>query len=515
MTNESAPPALPPRESSPPPDALSMSTPLPEFLPKATMSHSGLPYAASDPMAVINSLRQADLVEALIISGASDIFAAQKGTDIFANQLAAAKQDHAESLSADKFWYDLIDDIHSTLLKNKFADKLEAQIIKGIPEYLRGLVYLKTLNVRYKFNKDHYNALFKRADASASVQSQAEFFEKLELPENVVNILKVYTYYSCEIITTRTIQMEALHSETNISNIKTGTSLPTSFVVHTLTHIAEIPGLEDEEILFILVKLDKLYIQTLKDELFYKINRALEESENDLFIHISKQGVMFNAFYNEFLTKLYNSEGNKNWHTKLLDFIVFEGLDFFIRVVLYIFDLNREKLLLLTGDDLSEFLHSDTFLNYPDIDFSKVVEFDATIIIFENEYNLAKINSIGNNSNELTNLRETGKDLRSRIEEMTTKLSALQTTHTEIQRLNAALKSDLQQSIDHRESLARSKAKLQDRYGNLTLIENVKNAKNANEDIAKVNSELEAQIAAIEKSNALLREKVATIGGSK
>ena len=332
------PPALPPRDTSnspPPPDGINELTPLAEFLPNAKMLHSGLPYAASDPMAVINTLRQAELVEAQVISGASDIFAAQNGYDTFAKQLATVKQEHHDTLMDDKFWYDLIDDTHSTLLKNKNAHKLEEQIVKGVPEYLRGLVYLKTLNVRYKFNKDHYNALLKRADGSESVRSQSQFFRNLDLPERIVNVLKVYTYYSCEIITNRTIQTEALHSE------NTRSSLPTSYVIHTLKSISEIPGLEDEEILFVLVKLDKLYVQTLKDELFYKINRALEESENELFVHINKQGILFNAFYNEFLSKLYNSEGNKNWHMKLLDFIVFEGVDFLIRVVMYIFELNK------------------------------------------------------------------------------------------------------------------------------------------------------------------------------
>lgn len=497
--NKELPPILPPRE---PPKSKHSDGHTPK---------THLPYAASDSMAVITTLRQAQLVEAQVISGASDIFAAQKGHDTFANQLTTAKEEHQDTSKEDQFWYDLIDDTDSILLKNKNADKLEAQIVEGIPEYLRGLVYLKTLNVRYKFNKDHYIALLKKANGSESVKSQSKYFETLDLPERIINVLKVYIYYSCEITSTRNIQMEALRSTTNISNIKAGSSSPSSYVMHTLKSISHIPGLEDEEILFILVKLDKLYLQSLKDELFYKINRALEESENELFLHINKQGILFNAFYTQFLMKLYNSEGNKNWHMKLLDFIVFEGIDFLIRMVMYIFDLNKEKLMQLNGDELALFLYSDVFLNYPDIDFAKVITFDASIIIFENEYNLAKINSIGNNSNELTNLRETGNDLRLQIEEMLSKLSTLQATHSEIQSLNESLKNELKSSMEQRESLLRTKAKLQDKYGNLTLTENVRNAKHANEVIAKANLELEAQVQALEKSNAVLKEKVASL----
>lgn len=63
-----------------------------------------------------------------------------------------------------QFWNEIIWDYSNQWIRRREVDKLETEILKGIPSDYRSIVYLKTLQVRYKWNQDvSFAELLKRS----------------------------------------------------------------------------------------------------------------------------------------------------------------------------------------------------------------------------------------------------------------------------------------------------------------------------------------------------------------
>lgn len=354
-----------------------------------------------------------------------------------------------EADPAMQFWLDLLENTASS------TAELEKHLIDGIPVDVRSLVYLKTLQVRYKFSsREGYADLVKKAS------------QPLDDPKEVLNVFQYY-----------------------------GSKSP--FVLSIFDLVSSIPGLLKEETLFILFKFNKMLVNLNQEEYFYKVSRSLEDYLAELFNHITSQGIQIDKLGKKYVDTFFDKIEEER--LKILDFLVFEGFDFVLRLILFLFDQNKEFVLQLGGLELLAFLNSPEFFEV-DLDWHKILGQASQIIRYENEYHLIHANSFSNNNNELKNLQETSTGLKTTLAQLTTQLQDLQTTHDEIIQQNDDFNSKLTEALDQNDKLLTLKDELQEKYENLSMKQNLKNTIKANKEFSERNLELENQINDLKKS---------------
>ena len=367
-----------------------------------------------------------------------------------------------------KFWYNLLDNVPTS------TSDLENHLIQGIPANLRCFVYLKTLQVRYKFNsREGYANLVKKAS------------KQLDDPKEVLNVFKYYC------------------SDESSEN--------STFVLDIFNIISAIHGLLKEDQLFLLFKFNKLITNFNKEEFFYKVSRSLEDFHSDIFNHITLQGIQFDTLYKKYVYTFFEKIDSEK--VTILDFLVFEGFDFILRLILYLFNENKEFILQLEGLELIAYLNSKEFFEV-DFNWQRIISQSSQIITYENEYHLIHANSLSNNNNELKNLQDTNVGLKTSLSQLTAQLQNLQSTHDEILQQNDDFILKLNQALEQNNNLSTLKDELLEKYENLTMKENLKNTIKANKEFSERNMELETQINELKKGIAEKRlrvEKVKTV----
>lgn len=508
--SSSSPPPLPERhtEAQVLPDETSTLPPLPSRNAKVTSSIP-LAYTLNDSLSTITIIRQLETYSSPAMNEVSDLFIADTiGQDNVKSKLNSYKQE-ASSDTPEKeleFWSTFIEDYSNQLIRDRKVDELETHIASGIPECLRSLVYLKAFQVKHKLNKDNYNSLLKKAKNSQTSKNQQIYIDSLAIDNNLKEILSVFNYYTNEVVSPRAAKFEAINNETAADTFESVSNLPpNNFVICVSKLVALIPNLSNEEILLLLFKFNKLFINLIKDEFFYKANRTLEDSAPESFVHISKQGINLTTFYKKTLFSFFNNQIIRNEVLfTILDFIVIEGFDFIHRLLVAVFKSNEEYIMSLDGDELNEFLNSSQFFDALSdeggrLKVSSILKFEPEIIKYENEYHLLHANSLNNNNNELTNLKEVNDDLIIKINELKQQLENLKTTHSEILNQGDDHYKQLQEMQQKKTELTSLKDELIEKYEHLSMKENVKNTTKANKEFATRNAELEKQISESKK----------------
>lgn len=489
--DSSPPPPLPARKSL---DSISIETEISKKLPdlpSAANANQRISFDLNDSVSQISAVRQWEIYTSLQLNETSDIFVNNAiGQNTIRTKLNELKDDHT------KFWIDM-NDYSSLILLPKRINKLEEEILTGIPLNIRYLVYLKTLLVRQKLNsRETFSSLLTK-----SRQLRDEYIESLAVDSRVREILIVFNYYVNE-ITNSKFEIE---SDENLELMQ----LPISrFIINVCILLGTFPEASQEDVLYLLLKFNKLYTCLNKDEFFYKVSRSLEEGLADIFKHISVQGINLNSLFRSILVQLFSSELlDEEVCLRVLDFVVFEGFDFVLRSILYLFRKNLEKIQELDGDALLQFLNSPEFCQV-EFDFKEVLAEEPLLIQYENEFYLINANSMSNNSNELTNLKEVNDELVVKINDLKRKIDSLQATHSEISDQSEQYTKDLSEAEIENQKLLKRQAELQEKYQNLTMAENLSNTIKANQEFSQRNFELELQIKnlqnSIEEKNAKL-----------
>ncbi|ODV67450.1 hypothetical protein HYPBUDRAFT_136662 [Hyphopichia burtonii NRRL Y-1933] len=474
---------------------------------QSTNKPSELSFTLEDNISTISVIRQQELYSMPILNESSDIFSNNTiSNDNLKSKLENIKETLGEEQLEDdnlKFWYELIEDYSNQILRERRIDELEQHLIEGIPESLRSLVYLKTLQVRYKLEPSGYENLLKRANSSSSTKNQELFLESLPVDADLKEVLKIFNYYTNEVII-NTTKLEAINNDPGATPLEGDTEdlPPNNFVIHLSKLISSLPNISKEELLSLLLKFNKLFVNLIKDEFFYKVNRSLEDLASDVFLHLSKQGINLINFYKKILFNFFNEQiENTTLLYKILDFVVFQGFDFIPRVLVTVFATNGERILSLQGTELNNFLSSKHFFSViNEADIPLILKIEPQIIKFENEYHLLHANSLNRNNNELTNLKSVNDDLIIKINDLKQQLNNLSITHTEILEQSKQFNDQLKGAGQEKQLLTQLKDELQEKYENLTMKENLKNTINANKDFSARNTELESQIADLKKS---------------
>ncbi|CUM62639.1 uncharacterized protein PRCAT00000193001 [Priceomyces carsonii] len=442
-----------------------------------------------DGLSAISMIQQQELYNSPWMNECFDAFTFDNlWNDNIINELRATENKYFDE---DKFWYDLITNSINRLLVEKRAGEIEKHISNGIPLELRPLLYMKIMQLKNKLTKESYNSMLKRATA---FEIQEE--EKNKAPVNPFksgrsnDIFKIYDYYARVLI--------SANGSSVISGEDSSVPLETTVIISNLIKVlSESSIAQNEKILSLALKFHKFLSSLSKGELYYKVSRSLEDKLPDLFLHLTKQGIDLRIIYHKALSDVLLRD-ESDISVKFLDFIIFEGFNFIIRYIVYLFNERKESLLSLSGNSLFQYFVSDDFLKIA-IQFDSIMEFEPNLIKYENEYHLIHVNSLNNNNNELINLKEVSEALHSKIKDLNHQIENLNTTHEEILGQSKDISVKLGTALKEKESLNILKKELQEKYEALTMKENLKNTIKANKEFSDRNSELESQISELKK----------------
>lgn len=439
-------------------------------------------YNANSPTATILFIRQLELLGSPGMNMHTDIFSS------VSVQLASRVDTSDPSI-----WPGIIEDTNNDYIRSGKVKSVEDAILEGIPRQLRSVVYLKTAQVKTHIDKTSYTSLVKRARTSILKEDQA-LLESDCTSEDIKEILLVFTFCARE-------------------GMKDSSELvPSNFILKVTNIVAAIPGLSKQEILAILFKVNALNSRLHRDEFHYKLSRTLEEIVPDLFKHISKQGINLSEVYTSILHNIFDVVDDQDLLTKVFDFWLFEGFDFFHRLIGALFKEQQLTMIKLSGDELNDYFFShDLLKGLSEETVSHALEVEPLLIKFENEFHLMSANAMSGNCNELSNLKEANDDLNFKIQEMKQKIDGLKKTQEEILGQETDYTTQLTEAKQKREQLLQRVKELQERYAHLTMKENLHNTIKANEDISRQNLELVEQITALERQIAAKRIKLGNI----
>lgn len=490
--------------------ALPPPPPLPQRSHHAGVDPSALTYTLDDTLSTISMIRQHSLYLTPILSETSDMFGASDLQAKLLRWLAEVEPAAVDEPEATGFWREVLldaawrpvgdrSDIGGSN-RDKEVGIIEQHIISGIDAQLRPLVYFKILQIRIKLQRESYNNLLRRAINSPSARDVV--IESLLVDSSLSEVLKVFNYYTNEVVSATSARFDAINNDSVASSNESFSNLPpNNFIIHVSQLIATMPNLTNEDTFYLLLKLNKMFTNLLKEEFFYKANRSLEDLVSDVFMHIAKQGINLTTFFKQILFSFFNDRLPKEVLVQVLDFVVFEGFDFIHRLLVYVFDQNSTQIQLLYGDELQTFIYSSEFFNplrAPSA-FNSVLKFEPTMIKYENDYYLLHANSLNANDLELTNLKETNDDLIIKIQELTRQLDNLRATHNEILSQSDDHDRELAEVTGKNSQLTQLKLDLEHKYENLTMKENLKNTIKANRDFSQRNTELEKGIEGLKK----------------
>jgi hypothetical protein len=471
-TNEEtvAPPHLPPRKSHPPVPSKAKVPITPEIL------H----YTSNDSVSLIGMMRQFELYLLPQMVESSDLFTVTSANIDTMNE-KISQVNHDELDEDGKFWYEWLVRFPAYIHDRQF-ETLESHLVRGIPNELRPLVYYKLLQIRYSFHNESFDELLNRAKSTDTTA-----VDQLGVDSGVKDVLRVFSYYEKEILSDKYDPKD----DSTEYDLKGTTSQ--CFVFSVGKVLGQIPGLQNEQLLFVLLKLNRMFVNLIKGEFFYKVSRSLEDSHPEIFAHIGKQGINMNMVYKKIVYTFFDEGIDLKYLLIILDFVIFEGFDFILRVLVWSLQRNKEKIMELQGNDLNEFLYGENLVTEPII-FEEVLKIEPPIIKYENEFHLIHANSLNNNNNELANLREANEDLLLRIKHLEHDMADLETTHKEILEQGETFKQQLSAAQDENQTLTATRDQLQAKYENLSMKQNLSNTIKANQVFATRNQELQKQI---------------------
>ncbi|CAK9437761.1 uncharacterized protein LODBEIA_P21390 [Lodderomyces beijingensis] len=423
-------------------------------------------FKANDSLSCISLMRQAELCRSTLMNNCYNILSIEAR--------------HSNLSEDGTFWGKFINDYSDETIRNGDIAALEEEILAGIPaaaagnngdggdNNLRAAVYEKVLDIKYNFSTIRDLQRYVKEGPGSSGEDQVN-------------------------------QLELLIKESGGAEFN---STLRFFLMSVYELISSFP---QPQKFFVLLKMYQWYILLRQDEFVYKVNRGLEDSLGESFPHFSSQGINWSAYYKEMVPVLMVSP-------LILDLVVFEGADFILRLIVWLFTKSQDKLLKLHGDDMLDYVRTDEFFGAMNGNLSEILELDLPVVLYENEFYLMSANSLSNNRNELSNLKDIRDELTVKISETKRKIDELQLTHTEIAGQSTQFTSDLESARQENLRLNEEKTSLQKRYENLTMKENLANTIQANKEFFQRNEDLKLQVEKLRKSVEQKKVKLAKVG---
>lgn len=485
----SSPPALPPRKSSGEErNVLSMHTSDEKSNGNGRTSELSIGYSMNDDLSTIGFVRQFEGNTSPKTIETSEYFQDSHRSINFQHNLEIILKEKPE-LSEDpsvEFWSNFIKSDIVELIKERQVESLFEYIARGIPCSLRALVYFKVLNLKYSLDNENYSLLLKKAESYEPEAEMKDIYDCSSLDASTKEVLRVFKYYITQITP-------------NVArNIP-----PDRFFIQLADVLSSLKYLEKGDLMSLFVRLNRIFIHLIKDEFYYKANRSLEDFASDQFNHIVRQGINLKNLYKSSLFGFFAGQiTDKKILLQMLDFIIFEGFDYFHRVIVIVVNANKGRIMSLNGDDLAKFIMSSEFFNVlsckenlpGSVSLASALQIKPSIIKYENEFHLLHSVSLNRNDTELRGLKEMNDELTIKIHDLNQLLDNLKSTHSEIMNQGDTFYSELQNAEKKNRDLLLEKEKLDQKYEHLTMKENLNNTIKANEEFAARNNELELQV---------------------
>lgn len=459
------------------------SLPSREPVVDSTTSHHDQTIPKAANLSTVLARRQLDAYKLPQSNEVSDIFATHSLSDsaLEARVNAVVEDD-------DSFW--------AQYLKGNpldYADVVENHLLQGIPEKYKGLVYLKTLDVKYQLSKERYNNMLNKSSFA-----QLPFGEEMKEIEaiSVKNALNVVNYYLHEIVSEQSQKLQVMNSTNELNNNGPAEVFP--YVILAAKAVAEVLLLEIEMV-YVFLKMYKMLVNVNFKELFYEISRSIEDLEPEKFGQIVKQGILVTDIVAKQVKELMSLG-----RVELFELMLFQGVGSLTRVFVQLY---KAFILPEDGDNLAQSLLKPLFVER--LSISESVKYEPDLIKYENEYYLLNVNLLTNNNYELLNSLEINQQLQKQIKALTVEIDNLKTTHEEIIQQSQEYEQEIVEKEKQHSELVAEHEELKLRFDRLTMKDNLDNTIQANREFGLRNQELEQQIEAMKK---VIGEKRAKLG---
>lgn len=386
------------------------------------------------------------------------------------------------------------------------AEEVEAALLAGIPSAYKGLVYLKTLDVKYQLSRERYNNMLNKSRFAELpfgdlVEAAGAVTEKTEAGAGadssaIVNALNVVNYYVHVIVDPNSQKLDLINSSNELNSNESADVFP--YVVLAARALAGVLLLEIE-LVYVLLKVYKMLLHVNFEELYYEISRAIEDLVPQAFETVVLQGIRMTEVLPQ-QVKAVLSLGRID----VLELMLFQGLGCLTRVFVQLYS-NQE--MPKDGSELALLLTSGEFVE--SLSIEKAVTYEPDIIKYENEYYLININLLSNNSYELMNSLEINKQLQHKITELNGEIDNLKTTHEEIIQQSQEYEQEITEKEKVNQQLEKEHLELKTKFERLTMKDNLDNTIQANREFCRRNEELEQQIEGLRKA---IEEKRAKLG---
>ncbi|KAG7795374.1 hypothetical protein KL929_004141 [Ogataea haglerorum] len=251
-----------------------------------------------------------------------------------------------------EFWSEVIND-YSSVLENR-SEELIANITKGIPRELRGLVWQVICNSKsmeleesFRANRNcesQYQKLIKRDLARTSFVTNSAVRTKIV---DLYEIIKVYSIYDKEV----------------------GYTQGMAFITVPL-----LMNMEASEAFCMLVKLMNTYDfkQLFVPQMpglhlkLYQFDRLMEDNLPELYLHLKREGVRSSMYATQWFLTVFGYKFPLEMVLRIYDIVIAEGIESLLKFALNLMMKNQKQLLELSFDDLLPFLKDKLFFYYVD-----------------------------------------------------------------------------------------------------------------------------------------------------
>lgn len=244
------------------------------------------------------------------------------------------------------------------------STKLEAEVGKGIPPQIRGLIWQLMTNSSSETMKDLYDSLSSLTSPNeAAIKrdlSRTKYITE-EKKESLFNVLKAYSLYDPDVGYTQgmgfIVTTFALNCEEEWQSFSLFIKMMSVYGFRDL-FLPGMPGL--------MLKL-------------YQFDTLLEEHDPQLYNHLIRQGIRSSMYATQWFLTVFAYKFPLDFVLRIMDVIVIEGIESLLKFSVTLLLNNSRNLIVLNFDPLLEFLKEDLFLYYAVSDGSEEYDIDRFV----------------------------------------------------------------------------------------------------------------------------------------
>lgn len=245
------------------------------------------------------------------------------------------------------FWTSVVNDFSS--VANKEAFVLEAEITKGIPRQIRGIIWQLIANSKSKEFEDIFETLQDTEspqEASIKRDLKRTNFIPQDKVDSLFNLLKVYSVYDPDVGYTQGMGFITAPLLLNCQSEADAFGL--------LIVIMKNYGIRE----FFMPEMPGLML------LLYQFDRVLEENSPTLFNHLAREGIKSSMYATQWFLTFFAYKFPLEFVLRIFDIILFEGYESILKFAVNLMLKNSDIMINLKFDNLLNFLKNGLFEYY-------------------------------------------------------------------------------------------------------------------------------------------------------